>query len=101
MEGPSNGEDNEMVTNHITLMILFFGLIGGSFLTPSAADAYQRISMGAAKEKCFRRAKRFASEGVGPGGRERSEYEVRSMYKRCIYGYTGKNVRQVPTFRRF
>ena len=90
-----------MITERFTRLALILCVASGSTTLPSTADAFQRISMEEAKERCFRRTKRFASEGVGPSGRERSEFEVRSMYKRCIYGYTGKNARNVPKFRRF
>jgi len=90
-----------MAIQQLTLMALTLAFATGAISVPTAADAFQRISMKEAKERCFIRTKRFASEGVGPSGRERSEFEVRSMYKRCIYGYTGKNVRDVPKFRRF
>ncbi|MEO0390143.1 MAG: hypothetical protein AAF218_04290 [Pseudomonadota bacterium] len=65
---------------------------------PTPADAFQRISMAEAEQRCFNRVRRFANESVGRSGRDRSAFEIRSAYKRCIFGFTGKNATSVPDF---
>ena len=89
-----------MFRKSIAFIALGACLVGGGISLPTGADAAGRISMEQAKDRCFARVKRFASEGVGPNSRERSQYEIRAAYKRCIYGYTGQEAKTIPNFRR-
>ena len=75
-------------------------LSAGSIALPTTAYAFERLTMAEAEKRCFLRTARFATEGAGPSGRERSAFEIRSNYQRCIYGYTGQNPASVPKFGR-
>ena len=53
---------------YITTFAFALGLTVSATTIPTPADAYQRLSMAEAKKRCITRAKRFASDSVGPEG---------------------------------
>ena len=84
---------------HRLTALLMLSLLLPAPLLPQAAAARQHVAPTEAEALCLNRARRYARERVGPSSRERTDFEVRANYVRCIHGYTGQSPRVIPPLR--